>query len=69
MDLVSDLKGKEIKWVCLNEFVDYIVLGCGVFIEVVYLKIIEMVSKIYECCKNVYLLLWCVRSCLLVSLW
>lgn len=69
MDLVSDLKGKEIKWVCLNEFVDYIVLGCGVFIEVVYLKIIEMVSKIYECYKNVYLLLWCVRSCLLVSLW
>lgn len=45
MDLVSDLKGKEIKWVCLNEFVDYIVLGCGVFIEVVYLKIIEMVSE------------------------
>lgn len=45
MDLVSDLKGKEIKWVCLNEFVDYIVLGCGVFIELVYLKIIEMVSE------------------------
>lgn len=53
MDPVSDLKGKEIKRACLNELVDYIASGRGVLTEAVYPKIIEMVSKTYECHKNV----------------
>ena len=46
MDPVADLKGKEIKRATLNELVEYIKMGKGVFTEPVYSEIIRMVSLI-----------------------
>lgn len=46
MDPVADLKGKEIKRATLNELLEYIIMGKGVFTEPVYPEIIRMVSFI-----------------------
>lgn len=43
MDFVLDFKSKEVKRVCLNEFVDYIIVIRGVLVEFVYLEVVRMV--------------------------